>query len=505
MNKNKEEEEKRKIFPPSSSRNINYKNLMYNNKVCIVDSYKEIIKKLDFVLEEQKRICPPTSYSNGSTNNIVMNSCEQYGQIIIIFSKFKNTFDKIFVCEQDEQIIEKIKNNLNEYNLLNHVIFLKKNLMNFLKYDYLNETPRTIVFYNSTNDNYSVNDYLNYLKSNSIPLFFVNNSNENTSEIKHLIKSIKNENLNLIHYSIENNKLINQSNHLLSVQCNFQFKELFLFKNLKDKLFKFLKSKLNCNIKLTNECFYLIKNNLNKGDDKIYESLFKLIHSQQNINKYEQKEEKKEEKRKNYRVQEIEDILNFNKIKLNINGSMLDFGCADGEITRELGNNLNFKNIYGCDIRKIIKKDDFNFILLNENSKQLPFENNEFSIIFCLMSLHHIKNLDENLNEIYRILKPGSYLFIREHDSNEKNFNIFLDIVHGLYALVLSNPQEWPDFLDTYYATYFSQKEWSSKLKDLGFIQLLDNYSKPSNINWYYSIFQKPEDDSKKRKFDEMK
>lgn len=96
---------------------------------------------------------------------------------------------------------------------------------------------------------------------------------------------------------------------------------------------------------------------------------------------------------------------------------------------------MNIKNIFGSDIRKIIKESkeeeeekEFKFILLNENDKILPFKNESFSIIFCLMSLHHVKNLNETLNELFRILKPGSYLLIREHDSNEMNFNLFLDV-----------------------------------------------------------------------------
>jgi len=67
--------------------------------------------------------------------------------------------------------------------------------------------------------------------------------------------------------------------------------------------------------------------------------------------------------------------------------------------------------------------------------------------------------------------------------------------------LVLSEIQEWPDFIETYYSNYYSQKEWSKKLKNIGFIQIIENYSKPSNINWYYSLFQKPD---LKRKFDQI-
>jgi ubiquinone/menaquinone biosynthesis C-methylase UbiE len=56
------------------------------------------------------------------------------------------------------------------------------------------------------------------------------------------------------------------------------------------------------------------------------------------------------------------------------------------------------------------------------------------------MTLHHIKDQKKILNEFFRILKNDSYLLIREHDCNFNNFSVYLDIVHGLYALSLSNP-----------------------------------------------------------------
>ena len=368
-----EEEEKKNLFPPSNSIKINYKNLKYNKKEKNKIGYKEIIKKLDYILEEQKRICPPTSYSNGSTNNIIMNSCEQFGQMIIIFSKFKNTFNHIYICENDENKIKNIKINLKEYNLEKYITFFHSNLIDYLKFDYLKFTPKTIILFNETsggggggsggsggsdtdtytNNTNDINEYLKFIKLNSIPLFFLNLKNkisklnkkeeEEEEEIKKLnLNKIKNEKLNLIQY-FENKSKVNiiqeeeeqqlkeENNNIISVQSNIQFKEIFKSKNLKDKLFKFLRTKLNYNLNLTKESFdliqYLIKQN--KKDKLIYNELFKLI---QLKNKKEEKRiEIKEEKRKNYRVNEIEDVLKLKKINLNFD-SMLDFGCADGEM-----------------------------------------------------------------------------------------------------------------------------------------------------------------------------
>jgi ubiquinone/menaquinone biosynthesis C-methylase UbiE len=42
----------------------------------------------------------------------------------------------------------------------------------------------------------------------------------------------------------------------------------------------------------------------------------------------------------------------------------------------------------------------------------LPFPDQTFDIIYTRQVLHHFKNLQESLNECYRVLKPGGYLLV---------------------------------------------------------------------------------------------
>lgn len=67
----------------------------------------------------------------------------------------------------------------------------------------------------------------------------------------------------------------------------------------------------------------------------------------------------------------------------------------------------------------------------------LPYEDNKFDLIVTLMTLHHIKNVEQVLREFRRILKPGGCIIIREHDHCYPEFSVFLDIVHGLYCKVV--------------------------------------------------------------------
>lgn len=42
----------------------------------------------------------------------------------------------------------------------------------------------------------------------------------------------------------------------------------------------------------------------------------------------------------------------------------------------------------------------------------LPFPDQTFDIVYTRQVLHHFKNLQESLNECYRVLKPGGYLLV---------------------------------------------------------------------------------------------
>ena len=37
-------------------------------------------------------------------------------------------------------------------------------------------------------------------------------------------------------------------------------------------------------------------------------------------------------------------------------------------------------------------------------------------LVTCIMSMHHFRDFAQMLSEIKRVLRPGGYLFVREHD-----------------------------------------------------------------------------------------
>jgi len=180
-------------------------------------------------------------------------------------------------------------------------------------------------------------------------------------------------------------------------------------------------------------------------------------------------------------------IVNIVK-SLNIKiDSLLDYGCSNGTITKELANQLNVINIYGADIMDL-KNTDFNFILLKDNNLMPQIKNKSINFINASMVLHHVKDIDQTLKEFRRIISDKGIIVIREHDCRNKSFSTFLDILHGLYSLVWSEPMEDPNFVKTYEAYYKSYDDWDKLLRSYGFQKIYFDYKK-SVINAYYAVY----------------
>lgn len=149
--------------------------------------------------------------------------------------------------------------------------------------------------------------------------------------------------------------------------------------------------------------------------------------------------------------------------------NILDFGCAEGKITGSLGKilNLHRSNVHGCDIRDIsVSSSEFTFTCASGES--LPYASEMFDLVVVSMVLHHIPNVESVVQEIVRVISPGGILLLREHDCEINGLSMAIDIQHGLYALVWSEPQESPDFCQAFYSFYRPRSAWKSMLLQSG-------------------------------------
>ena len=171
--------------------------------------------------------------------------------------------------------------------------------------------------------------------------------------------------------------------------------------------------------------------------------------------------------------------------------SILDIGCATGAITTELMQELKIpaSRAYGTDVDDYpITK--FNFIKTTQNTETFDaIKPASIDLITCSMSLHHIINIEQTLNELCRVISPSGILIIREHDCKTPMFAYYLDIVHGLYELSLGEKIAH-NFLKEYEAYYKSKQEWRQLITNAGFKIVYQTPPLP-NMRAYYSVYVK--------------
>lgn len=97
-----------------------------------------------------------------------------------------------------------------------------------------------------------------------------------------------------------------------------------------------------------------------------------------------------------------------NELKPNMSGRMLDFGCGSKPY-RQL---FNVDVYIGTDIKISGHDHTKEDIDVYYDGRTLPFDDNEFDSVFSSEVFEHVFNLDEILNELRRVLRPGGKMLI---------------------------------------------------------------------------------------------
>ena len=176
---------------------------------------------------------------------------------------------------------------------------------------------------------------------------------------------------------------------------------------------------------------------------------------------------------------------------------LLDVGCDDGCNTAAVGKKLGLchPSIHGCDVTD--KSVPADVIYSTYDGFKLPFEDQTFDVVTAQMSLHHMHDPEAVMRDINRVMKPRGVLIIREHACESDDYAMVLDVVHGLYSLVWSNPIEWPEFCDQAEHGFCSRQSWRRKAVRSGF-EVVQKGSREGALASYWDAFLKhAKDDAK--------
>ena len=167
--------------------------------------------------------------------------------------------------------------------------------------------------------------------------------------------------------------------------------------------------------------------------------------------------------------------------------NVLDIGAGNGQITSALRAhyNLPYDNVFAID-EKLPPVVDVKPITYINGS--IPLADNSIDVIIMFAVLHHIPP-DVRINimkEAARVLAPGGYVIIREHnDNHDPDFYVFLDLLH-LFWYVTENETIDPLYL-------MSRDETTKLFHQVNLVPVqYSTYPEPNPQRLYHEMFTKP-------------
>ncbi|MCX5811397.1 MAG: class I SAM-dependent methyltransferase [Proteobacteria bacterium] len=105
-------------------------------------------------------------------------------------------------------------------------------------------------------------------------------------------------------------------------------------------------------------------------------------------------------------------------------GKLLDLCCGRGEHL-EIFQKIGF-SVYGIDMDTVARDKGLSVAIVNIEEEPFPYEDDFFDVIMMKSAIEHIRNIDNLISEVYRVLKPGG-CFLATTCDWKKNYKVFYD------------------------------------------------------------------------------
>ena len=112
----------------------------------------------------------------------------------------------------------------------------------------------------------------------------------------------------------------------------------------------------------------------------------------------------------------------FHRLLSLDNKHIMELGCGSAEITRDLATSGVNREITAFEVDEIAHEKNLQLTDLPNvtfglaGAQDIPLEDESVDVVFMFKSLHHVplELMDESLQEIRRVLKPGGMVYISE-------------------------------------------------------------------------------------------
>lgn len=179
----------------------------------------------------------------------------------------------------------------------------------------------------------------------------------------------------------------------------------------------------------------------------------------------------------------------------------LDIGCGNAKKTGFFSKYLKLKkeNTYCTDIKtwgpyqKNKSKLPFQFKYIINN--KLDYKDKTFNLVTCILTLHHVQNMNDFIIEVNRIIKPGGYLLLIEHSVYTDYDRLFVNIQHMMYSKFYDKRNNYIKNPDHIYC--YNMFEWNLIMLKNNFIMkkcdilVFDNEYSMKYDNIFYGFYCK--------------
>ena len=123
-------------------------------------------------------------------------------------------------------------------------------------------------------------------------------------------------------------------------------------------------------------------------------------------------------------------IIKYNNIK---NSKILEIGCGMGTHAELLCKNVKNLDYTGIDItKKRFEVRNLKGKIIEADAESMPFEKESFDYVWSWGVIHHSKNTERIISEIWRVLKPGGKCNIMIYNKNSLRYYLYGGFFKGI-------------------------------------------------------------------------